>query len=207
MTTINSEYIFPTPYWWIDIPDLDNDKMLEACYELERNQEGRVLSNRGGYQSNDLPHDHPAFTDLLKDIQSISQTIFETAYAQFYHSPYDSVHLANYWVNINRRNDSNDNHVHSGCFLSGVYYVSVDSQLDQGHIIFRRDTSWIMNHGFYFDKLKGKECPAYLAQQVALPPRKGALLLFPSYLSHLVDSNQSDSDRVSISFNIVPEKY
>ena len=44
MTTINSEYIFPTPYWWIDIPDLDNDKMLEACYELERNQEGRVLS-------------------------------------------------------------------------------------------------------------------------------------------------------------------
>jgi uncharacterized protein (TIGR02466 family) len=203
MSTINTEYIFPTPYWWVDITDLDNDKMLEACYELERNQNERIASNLGGYQSDDLSHDHPAFIDLLNHIQTISQTIFEEAYTKFYNSPYKSAGVSNYWCNINRKNHLNLNHIHPGSFLSAVYYVSADSELYQGDIIFRRDYSWIMNHGGYFNNLKGKECPAYLEQQVSLSPRTGALMLFPAYLPHSVDPNKSDTDRVSIAFNIM----
>lgn len=202
MTNINSEFIFPTPYWWVMLDDVDNDKILEACYQLERNQEGRSRSNRGGYQSDDLPHDHPSFTDLMGHIESISQIVFENGYTQFYNSFYKRTYIDNYWVNINRKDHSNSNHIHPGSFLSGVYYASADPKLNQGNIIFRRDYSWIMNHGVYFNDLKGKECPAYLEQQVSLPSCTRALLLFPSYLPHSVDVNESDSDRVSISFNI-----
>ena len=206
MKNLNSQYIFPTPLWWVELDDLDNDKILEACYELEHNQEGRIKSNSGGYQSNDLPHDHPVFVDLLGHIHSASQTIFEEAYTRFYNSSYKSVYIDNYWVNINRKNNSNVEHVHPGCFLSGVYYVSADPKLNQGSIAFGRDRSWIMNHGVYFDDLKGNECPPYLEQRSCLPPCKGALLLFPSYLPHSVGMNESESDRVSISFNIGLEK-
>lgn len=203
---IQSEYIFPTPYWWIDIDDLDNQKILSACYELEHNQEGRQFSNYGGYQSNDLSYDYPAFIDLLNCITSASSSIFDQGYHNFYYSPYSKVCIGNYWVNINRKNHCNMLHIHPGAFLSGVYYVSADSQLDQGDFFFLRDFSWITNHGHYFDDLKGKECPAYLEQHVRLSPQTGTLLLFPSYLPHYVGANQSDTDRVSISFNIVLEK-
>tara|TARA_B100000035_G_C20815345_1_gene471791 strand:- start:59 stop:676 length:618 start_codon:yes stop_codon:yes gene_type:complete len=202
MTHINSELIFPTPYWWVDLTDLDNDKMLKTCYELERNQQGRNKSNRGGYQSDDLPHDHPSFTDLLDCICSASQTIFEEAYVRFCDTPLQNVCIGNYWVNINRKNDYNVEHVHPGCFLSGVYYVSADSQLNQGSIIFRRESISVMHHGSYFDGFKENKYPPHLEQMIPLPPRTGGLVLFPSYLSHCVDPNQSDTDRVSISFNI-----
>ena len=202
MTHINSEYIFPTPLWWVDLTDLDNDKMLEACYELERNQQGRSRSNIGGYQSDDLPYDHSSFTDLLGSICSVSQTIFEEAYVQFYDTSFKNVGISNYWVNINRKNDHNADHVHPGCFLSGVYYVSADSKLNQGSIVFRRESSFFMYHGVYFDEFKTDECPPHLEHAISLPPRTGGLILFPSYLSHRVESNQSDTDRVSISFNI-----
>lgn len=202
MTHINTEYIFPTPYWWVDITDLDNDKMLEACYEIERHQQGRIKSNRGGYQSDDLPYDHPSFTDLLGCIRSASQTIFEQAYARFCDTSFRNVCIGNYWLNINRKNDFNMDHVHPGCFLSGVYYVSADSSLNQGRIIFRRENNFTMHYGSYFDGLKGNESSPHLEEMIPLSPRTGALLLFPSYLSHCVEPNQSDTDRVSISFNI-----
>lgn len=203
---IQSEYIFPTPYWLIDIHDLDNQKLLSACYELEHTQEGRELSNYGGYQSNDLFHDHPAFIDFLDCIISASNTIFKQGYSNFYHSPYHQVYIENYWVNINRKNHSNMLHIHPSSFLSGVYYVSADSQLNQGDLYFLRDFNWIANHGHYFDDLKGKDCPAYLEQHIQIPSQTGTLLLFPSYLPHYVGMNQSDTDRVSISFNIGLEK-
>lgn len=202
MTHINSEYIFPTPYWWVDLTDLDNDKMLEACYEIEHNQKGRNRSNRGGYQSDDLPYYHPPFNDLLGHIYSASQTIIEESYARFCNARYQKVSIENYWININRKNDFNLDHVHPGCFLSGVYYVSADSSLNQGSIVFRRENSLVMYHGTYFSPVKENECPAHLEEVISLPPRTGALLLFPSYLCHYVEPNQSDTDRVSISFNI-----
>jgi|DEB0MinimDraft_6_1074348.scaffolds.fasta_scaffold00009_40 uncharacterized protein (TIGR02466 family) len=199
---INDEYIFPIPYWWIDITDIDNDKMLEACYEIERNDPGRTRSNIGGYQTVDLSHDHPAFRDLLNHIQSIAETVYEKAYLPFWNSPY-KISIGNYWCNINRKHAFNMNHVHPGSFLSGVYYVKADSELDQGSITFRRDHNWVMQHRNYFtDPKKKGECPAFLEECVSLPARTGALLLFPSSLPHHVEPNQTDADRVAISFNI-----
>lgn len=201
-TIINSEYIFPTPYWWIDLTDLDNDKMLEACYEFERTRKGRSRSNRGGYQTSDLSTDDPVFADLLSNIRSISQTIFEEAYAPFCATHYQSISIGNYWVNINRRGGYNVEHVHPGAFLSGVYYVNIDPQSNPAPITFLRHSDWIMNHGVYFYDSVSGEKPPFIEHQVELSPRTGALLLFPSHLPHRVEPNQSDSDRVSISFNV-----
>ena len=37
---------------------------------------------------------------------------------------------------------------------------------------------------------------------VEIAPKEGDLLIFPAYLSHAVNRNLSDEDRVVISFNI-----
>lgn len=204
--TINSELIFPTPYWWVDLTDVDNDKMLEACYELERTQKGRSRSNRAGYQTSDLSTDHPVFAGLLSNILSISQTIFEEAYAPFYTTSYRNTNIGNYWVNINRRGGYNVEHVHPGSFLSGVYYVNIDPQSNPAPITFLRHSDWIMNHGFYFDDIIPGETPPPIEHVVSLPPRTGALILFPSHVPHRVETNESDTDRVSISFNVILEQ-
>ena len=35
-----------------------------------------------------------------------------------------------------------------------------------------------------------------------IPPKEGTLLLFPSYVPHMVEPNTSDVNRISISFNL-----
>ena len=38
------------------------------------------------------------------------------------------------------------------------------------------------------------------------PPQEGRLILFPAWLSHGVRENETDEDRISISFNLVPKR-
>ena len=33
-------------------------------------------------------------------------------------------------------------------------------------------------------------------------PKEGSMLVFPSYLEHMVKPNESDEDRISVSFNL-----
>ena len=53
--------------------------------------------------------------------------------------------------------------------------------------------------GSYTDDFKDRNniYPAYF-----FPPIEGRVLVFPSYLSHQVQENKSDEDRISVSFNI-----
>jgi uncharacterized protein (TIGR02466 family) len=47
------------------------------------------------------------------------------------------------------------------------------------------------------------ELTAANTDQVVVRVRDGALLLFPAYLDHSVDANESDRERISVSFNIM----
>ena len=44
--------IFPTPIWGWDL-DLDVDSIKHWCYSTMKEDTGRVISNVGGWQSND----------------------------------------------------------------------------------------------------------------------------------------------------------
>ena len=47
------------------------------------------------------------------------------------------------------------------------------------------------------------ELTAENTDQVVVRVRDGMLLLFPSYLEHSVDANESNDERISISFNLM----
>ena len=45
--------IFPTPIWGFDNMNLDVDSIKFWAYEGKKKDEGRIISNVGGWQSND----------------------------------------------------------------------------------------------------------------------------------------------------------
>ena len=54
---MNMDMFFPTPVWW-EQTQLDNTDMLKLCYQLHTDDDdGRVLSNQGGWQSKDFRPD------------------------------------------------------------------------------------------------------------------------------------------------------
>ena len=97
--------------------DLDVVSIEKFCQEYRDNNEGRVISNVGGYQSNDLPTDNKHIKSLINQIIKHSN-IFSESYSLKIKNVISSM-----WLNINGYKDSKGLQLHTLAIFSGVYYV------------------------------------------------------------------------------------
>ena len=88
-------------------------------------------------------------------------------------------------------------HFHQNAWLSGVYYVQLPEAVSDGG---EKHEGWIQ-FGRGTDDLYVKSSPMIRL----IRPRVGELLIFPSYVWHRTLPFESDSDRISIAFDLIPE--
>ena len=188
------EDVFATP---IGQYELDID-----CLELERyilnmkekDFKGRTISNVGGYQSNPLDLNDKNFKifldKLLLKLKEYS-SIFEISL---------NTKIHDYWFNINNLKHSNKLHNHSGAFLSGVFYVKIPK--NSGKLYFQNVKA---SHDNCFKSKTLNTYNKYRSNYYNITPKENLLVLFPGWLDHLVESNNSNENRISISFNTVIE--
>lgn len=86
-------------------------------------------------------------------------------------------------------------HIHSNAQLSGVFYAKAPENC--GNIVFR-DPSSVAKTMFI---RKMKEFPTVDTRHVH-EVRTGAMVIFPAWLPHFTEVNQSNEDRIIVSFNI-----
>jgi len=196
---INLNKIFPTPIWSADL-DINNKELYDWCKELQKVDSGKTLSNHNGWHSNDIFLEQCFDVNPLKDLFFAILEISNQAVIDFnYKNTNKILKVANTWVNINNTKECyNEIHVHPNTTFSGVYYVKCNE--NSGSLNFHRnfyERFLIWCHG------KVEE-PSELSAEVEIyKPLEGRLLLFPSYLPHSVGNNLDDSERVSISFNVI----
>ena len=179
---MNISQLWPTYMYMKTFTDIDNEKISEWILNYKKNTETRKASNEGGWQESISDYqDEPIFKNF---IEAILQTIRVTKLKG------EKV-IIHSWANINEKGNWNFPHNHLGSDLSGVYYVKVPK--DSGDIVFfdprKIDT---INSAFEEDH------PTSMGVQ----PLEGNLIMFPSYLEHMVTPSQSDETRISIAFNI-----
>jgi uncharacterized protein (TIGR02466 family) len=107
------------------------------------------------------------------------------------------IKLGNFWVNINNKGNSNSVHIHDNSFVSGVFYVQADPK--QGVINFYKN--------YFHDYIVASQATIdrytpISASAISYPPKPGRLIIFPGHLPHGVESNETNKDRISISFNV-----
>lgn len=95
-------------------------------------------------------------------------------------------------VNITDPGGFNMQHGHAGALYSGCYYVRVPE--NSGDITFHDPRP-----GAVYSPLKSKQ--SFGSLQVLFTPQEGQLVLFPSWLEHSVQPNDSDVSRISIPIN------
>ena len=102
------------------------------------------------------------------------------------------------WINICSPNASHHQHTHPNSFISGVFYIKVNSGSDKitfiNEIIQKREIK--IEKEVEFNSFNSSEWSHYV--------RRGELILFPSYLTHYVPPVEGESDRISLSFNVFP---
>ncbi|MFQ5936552.1 MAG: tetratricopeptide repeat protein [Acidiferrobacterales bacterium] len=88
-------------------------------------------------------------------------------------------------------------HNHPGGWVSGVYYAKLPTVVDSSAA---EHAGWI-EFGRPPEEFHGGARPPVKL----IKPQEGLLLLFPSYLYHQTVPYQSDEERVSIAFDVLPE--
>jgi len=193
---MNLDLFFPTPIWWEDTVGIDTESILDLCLQL-RNEDnhGRRLSNQGGWQSRDFEGGtHPQLQILEKKIiDQAHQCARDYGYAE---SEY-MISMGNMWFNINGKNHSNSVHIHDNAFVSGVFYIK--ARPGQGAINLYKCYSqdYVVASACRIERYTPISSSA-----VSYQPMTGKLIMFPGNLPHGVEGNESEEERVSISFNV-----
>ena len=194
--------MFGTPFVSIDWPDVE--EMNEQLYELvlaeeQADDEGRgIRSNAGGWQSrgNLLMRSEPCIVRLK---QMMETTIFELLGAlvrpdsgeRTFKLMFDS------WANVCRNGNYNVVHSHPNAMWSIVYYVS-SGEPDQS-----------IPYSGLLELLDPREATSYiqvpntvLDARMFITNRPGRMVVFPSWMKHMVHPFIGTGVRVSIACNV-----
>jgi uncharacterized protein (TIGR02466 family) len=107
---------------------------------------------------------------------------------------YDRVEVTETWGNVLNRGDDHPIHNHSNHIFSGVFYLT-----DGNPTVFMDPRP--AADCFSLRYREGTQC--FYEARVAAPAVPNTLVIFPSWLSHLVTPNKTEKVRKSISFNII----
>jgi hypothetical protein len=201
MTVMNNiivEPLFPNLLISKEIDEFQNIKkdLVNWIYQYQNKEDpsGVNYTNCGGYQSKHDIFDKKSFKRYLNIIHKEVNTCLSAVLKDNYFE------IVEGWVNINKKGNFNRTHNHPQVDLAAVLWVSVED-IKSGIIEFENPLTF--QEYTFLSKLKPNVVDDTFATKTrGIYPKDGLMLIFPSHIDHLVQPNQLDSDRISISFNI-----
>ncbi len=103
------------------------------------------------------------------------------------------------WFTKIKTGCSSQYHCHKNSFYSGVLYFGDYSNDNGGAIKFNNPIEQFSDY-----QIAPKEYHIANCNEYAVYPQKNILIIFPSYLSHMIDTYYGEDPRYSLAFNIVP---
>ena len=189
--------LFPIPILICPFPT-DYTKELEWIRNAETRKENNGNVSEGGTpihynrQSEDtFVLDKPELANIRAFIEAKLHKFVTEIMAST-----DKMVITQSWLNKSKKGESHHEHVHPNSMVSGVWYPQIHEQLQpiQFRSKHQRDVA-----------LQTEKYNTFNSATFMLPMKRGELILFPSNLTHSVPVNQSDEERISLSFNSWPK--
>lgn len=183
--------LFSIPIWQYLLDDFGKDQIIAAIDSHKTKFGVNTVSNHNGIQSQKNLHETPELVDLFTFICASSASALKDLNIN-----YTNIEIIDAWSNVNKTlNSFNFQHTHDG-ILSGVFYV--DAPTGSGNLVIVNPGMNTLWQGFTRISQRNK----FTAEAMNITPKDGLLILWPSYVPHLVTTNFLDVTRTSISFNI-----
>jgi len=190
------ETLFATPIYVFDnlLDQSQNQQVEQAILKWSQEDPGVQKTNVNGWHSKDNMYEKQEFTLL-------TQKLFEAQFSIYQEEGLNGEPvLGNMWANINPKYGYNKSHNHANSLWSGVYYVKAPEQSGTLYLEDPRTASTMVIPKY--DKQKH----SYQWSTVTYEPMVGRCIMFPSSLRHGVNMNQSEDNRISVSFNFIQER-
>ena len=191
----NPNLFFSTPVWASKIENYKeiNEEVYNYIKSLrELDNKGITKSNVKGWHSKDFDLTNEI---IKKFINLISPEINRVIKDMNWDIDKQRARITSIWAIINTGGASNSKHHHGNSSLSAAYYVRAPK--NSGDIVFYDPRPAPVYSHPISDSPNSLNCSVN-----SISPVEGGLVLFPSYLEHSVNANNSKEERIVISFNI-----
>jgi len=183
--TING--IFPTPIYISKINRKLTPLELKFVDKSKKNfykNDGNITSNNN-YILNEKP-----FTNIKKELDLKVQDYFDKVI-----SPANKIkpYITQSWLNYTETNQYHHKHAHPNSLISGVFYINCHEE---------HDKIKFFNDNYKTIKLEIKDWNIWNSESWWFSVKTGDVILFPSSLTHMVETKQGDNTRISLAFNV-----
>jgi uncharacterized protein (TIGR02466 family) len=184
--TING--IFPTPVYFSKLDRELNKKELSLVdkSKLDCNKNDGNITSNDNYILN-----HKLFSSLKEELDLRVQDYFNKVLST---TDATTPYITQSWLNYTETNQFHHKHEHPNSLVSGVFYVNCHEEFDR-ITFFKKDSYQII-------KPETKDWNLYNSSSWWFPVKTGDIILFPSSLTHMVESKKGDNTRISLAFNV-----
>ena len=179
--------IFPTPIYISNIDRQLTNKELSFIDKAKLD----VFKNEGNTTSNDnyILNNKP-FKNIKEELDLKVQDYFDKVI-----SPANNItpYITQSWLNYTETNQYHHKHAHQNSIVSGVFYINCHEE---------HDKIKFFNDNYKTIKLEIKEWNIWNSESWWFSVKTGDVILFPSSLTHMVETKQGDNTRISLAFNV-----
>ena len=175
--------LFPTA---LGMFNLGRDLTEEEKAVLLNQETGPNMGNRTSIERFVLRN--PALVDLKNFIQKSVDEYFNSVIAP---SKDASLYITQSWLNYTDKNQWHHSHEHPNSILSGVFYVQSTD----------KDKIYFENNKYTQIEFPTEKYNSFNSKTWWIEATQGRLVIFPSSLRHNVSQVETDTTRVSLSFN------
>ena len=189
------EKFFPTLVYGKDV-ELNNNQLAQDMINWSNQDKGVSKTNFKGWHSTTDMHTKPEYSQLVTELMRMQKEIYNNEHIDRH------AILGNMWANINPPGGMNMPHIHPNALFSGVYYVKSNPKSGRLKIYDPRPGAQM-----YMPTRKPGDPGRDMWRDGNIEPIEGRIIMFPSWLWHSVEQNQSDDIRISVSFNFVQDGF
>jgi len=172
--------------------DLQNQKWINRALEIQQ-----TISSGGDEWEGKTYTTHNTTYNVLKDSEFkllVDAVTYHVAQYVKLHNSIRTYACESAWLNISTENNFQEMHTHNESTISAVYYIAAPT--GSGKIVFEDPREPDM---LPIKDIANRNEFSYI--KVGYTPIPGQLLIFRSYLRHMVTLNENKLPRISVAFN------
>ena len=176
--------LFPTPIAKVELSESITKKEFEYIVSLARSQ------NESNCTSvNKRLFNEPELKRLGTLCEQAAHNFFQETHAP---SNIINLYVTQSWANFTEKDQYHHRHKHPNSLISGVLYISTDEDTDRINFYKNDQTPF---------HVPTENFNVWNSETWWFPVKSNTLILFPSYLEHMVETKKTPGTRISISFN------
>tara|TARA_R110000744_G_scaffold178701_1_gene297689 strand:- start:733 stop:1368 length:636 start_codon:yes stop_codon:yes gene_type:complete len=192
MTKRNVTAIFPTPiFTYEDVKEITTEEFNIAENELD------TYHNVGNKTSLDS---YILDRDVFKDLKNVLTDKVNTYFQEVYEPVNEDLklYITQSWLNFTTEGGHHHSHSHGNSIVSGVFYFRADKEIDQIVFVRRQNLDYLNTFDLAIEK---KQTSDFNAEFWGVNVDTNMLVMFPSTVTHQVNTTTNTNVRISLAFN------